>query len=262
MIPEQIAHRPAERQRIITGVINAYKWLLMRRSSAARFLHIPDGRYGPPDGEALTLLVLGDSLALSIGVRKPEETFGSFLARSVTDTTGLPVDLRVLAKAGATTNSMQQQVTLSAHYRPGIAVVIIGSNDTLLPAPIGRCTRYFGHAVGQLRDAGWEVVVMPCADPGAAPGFRIGVRWLASPRARRLARRQSCIAQQFGALIAPSSVDDFRTRAAELLSHDGVHPSPQGYAEHTDRVLPVLLEAAARLGRIPSPTNDPFLSAG
>ncbi len=172
---------------------------------------------------------------------------------SVTDTSGLPVDLRVLAKTGATTNSMQQQVTLSARYRPGIAVVLIGSNDTLLPAPINRCTRYFGHAVGQLRDAGWEVVVMPCADPGAAPGFRIGVRWLASPRARRHARRQSCIAQRFGPLIAPSSVDDFRTRTAELLTHDGVHPSPQGYAEHTGRVLPVPLEAAARLGRIPSP---------
>ncbi len=121
---------------------------------------------------------------------------------SVTDTSGLPVDLRVLAKTGATTNSMQQQVTLSARYRPGIAVVLIGSNDTSLPAPINRCTRYFGHAVGQLRDAGWEVVVMPCADPGAAPGFRIGVRWLASPRARRLARRQSCIAQRFGARVS------------------------------------------------------------
>ncbi|MCX5215526.1 GDSL-type esterase/lipase family protein [Kitasatospora sp. NBC_00240] len=250
-IPEQIVHQPAGphgRQRIITGTISAYKWLLMKHSSAARFLHTPDGRYGPPDCEALTLLVLGDSLALSIGVRKPEETFGSLLAQSVTDATGLPVDLRVLAKAGATTNSMQHQVTGSTRYRPGIAVVIIGSNDTLLPAPIGRCTRYFGHAVSQLRDAGWEVVVMPCADPGAAPGFRIVVRWLASPRARRLARRQRCIAQRFGALIAPSSIDDFRTRATELLSHDGVQPSPQGYAEHTGRVLPILLEAAARLG--------------
>ncbi|MFE3238639.1 hypothetical protein ACFXKJ_41860, partial [Kitasatospora indigofera] len=140
-------------------------------------------------------------------------------------------------------------------------VVVVGSNDTLLPVPIGRCARYFGHALSRLRDGGWEVVVVPCADPGNAPGFRTLVRWIASPRARKLAGRQIRIAHYLDALIAPSSVEEFRTRAAELLSQDGVHPSPQGYAEHTGRVLPILLEAVAYLSRSASATGS-VLSAG
>lgn len=254
-LPAQSPRRPAGprgHRRIFAAGIRLYKWMLVKRRLPDRYVPRSDGRYGPLEGEPLTLLMLGDSLALGVGVRKREETFGSRLAQSVSEAMGLPVDLHVLARAGATTKSMQRQVASAARYRPGIAVMIIGSNDTLMPAPIGRCAQYFGRAVSQLRATGWEVVVMPCADPGSAPGFRTLVRWSASPRARRLARRQSRIARHLGTLIAPSSVDDFRTRAAELLSPDGVHPSPQGYAEHADRVLPIVLEAVTRHGRVPA----------
>ncbi|WP_405365920.1 hypothetical protein [Kitasatospora sp. NBC_00039] len=48
---------------------------------------------------------------------------------------------------------------------------------------------------------------------------------------------------------APSSGAEFRDRADELLGPDGVHPSPQGYAEHAARMLPSLVTAARRLGR-------------
>lgn len=242
--------RPEPRGRRLVAATGArlYTRLLMKRPPERHLVSSPDGRYGTGDGEPLPLLLLGDSLARGVGVRIAEDTLGARLAHALAEATGGPVHLRVLARSGSTSASLHRQLDRirgEDHGERGIAVLIIGSNDALLPAPLGRAARHFESAVERLRSAGRQVVVMPCPDPGNAPGFRAPVRWAASLRARRLGRMQCRAAERLGALTAASAVDDFRVRAAELLSADGVHPSPQGYAEHAVRVLPTLLEARA-----------------
>ncbi|MCM2424931.1 SGNH/GDSL hydrolase family protein [Streptomyces sp. RKAG337] len=236
---------PGVRRRVAANAARLYTRLLMKHPPQRHVTPSPDGRYGPDHGEPLPLLLLGDSLARGVGARAAEETLGARLAHALSETTGSPVLLRVVARPGSTTAGLHHQLDRIGTVERGIAVLIIGSNDTLIPTPIGRAARHFERAVERLRAAGRQVVVMPCPDPGNAPGFRAPVRWAASHRARRLARMQCRTAERHGALTAASSVDDFRIRAAELLGPDRVHPSPLGYAEHAVRVLPTLLEAAA-----------------
>ncbi|MFJ9948989.1 SGNH/GDSL hydrolase family protein [Kitasatospora sp. NPDC091207] len=229
-----------------------YSRALMRRPPADWSVPFADGRYGPAepaDGRPLTLLMLGDSLARSLGAGRREETLGARLAEGLGHRLDRSVDLRVLARVGATTAGLRHQVVRAARLRPGLAVLIVGGNDALLPLSLGRSGRRFAHLLGALREAGWELVVVPCPDPGYAPGFRAPARWWGGRRSRRLARLQSRAAERAGAVPAPASETEFHDRAGELLGPDGVHPSPLGYAEHAERMLPSLLTAACRPDR-------------
>ncbi|MFD0568737.1 GDSL-type esterase/lipase family protein [Kitasatospora gansuensis] len=172
---------------------------------------------------------------------------GARLSQALADTLELPVDLRVFARVGATTRGVQLQALRAGKLRPGVAVLIVGGNDALLPVPLGRSARCFAQLVRGLHEAGWQTVVVPCPNPGYAPGMRAPVRWVAGRRSQRLARLQIRTAERVGAVLAPSSGVEFRDRAAELLGPDGVHPSPRGYAEHAERMLPSLLTVAGRL---------------
>ncbi|MEV7026397.1 GDSL-type esterase/lipase family protein [Kitasatospora sp. NPDC093558] len=227
-----------------------YAHLVFRRPPTDWSVPAADGRYepadpagpaeptGPDDDRPLTLLVLGDSLAQS-------------LAEGV----GRPVLLRVHARAGATTAAVGRQVARSARLRPGIAVLIVGGNDVLLPAPLGRAARRFAHLARALRDAGWQLVVVPCPNPGYGPGFRRLARWIGHYRSRRLARLHTRTAVRTGAHLAPTAGPEFRERADTLLGPDGVHPSPAGYAAHAARMLPTILEAAVQV-RTPVPAPN------
>ncbi|MFF2044246.1 SGNH/GDSL hydrolase family protein [Kitasatospora sp. NPDC058170] len=243
--------------RIRLAAARLYSRLLMHRPPADWSVPVADGRYGPArpaDDRPLTLLMLGDSLAQSLGAGRREETMGARLAEALGEGLGRPVDLRVLARVGATTAGLQWQTVRAARLRPGIAVLIVGGNDALLPIPLGRSARRFAHLVRALRETGWQLVVVPCPNPGYGPGFRAPVRWAGARRSRRLARLQTRAAERVGAVLAPSAGTDFRDRADELLGPDGVHPSPRGYAEHAERMLPSLL-AAARQSAHPDPVT-------
>ncbi|MFJ8436459.1 GDSL-type esterase/lipase family protein [Kitasatospora sp. NPDC094019] len=224
--------------------------LLMSRPPADWSGPAADGRYGPDDPadpRPLTLLLLGDSLALGPGAARPEETLGARLARSLGEHLDRPVDLRVLARPGATTAALRHQLAGAARLRPGIAVVVVGGADALLPFPVGRAVRRLALVLRRLRDTGWHPVVVPCPDPGLAPGLRAPARLLGAPRARRLARRQIRVAERTGAAVAPAAGPGSAGRAGHLLGPDGVHPSARGRAEHAARMLPALLAAAEPL---------------
>ncbi|MEV6975630.1 SGNH/GDSL hydrolase family protein [Kitasatospora sp. NPDC093806] len=246
--PSRPSRRPLARARLAAARL--YSGLLMSRPPADWSVPPADGRYGPPepaDHRPLTLLMLGDSLARSLGAGRPEETLGARLAQALGEHLDRPVDLRVHARVGATTAALRHQVTRAERLRPGIAVLIVGGNDVLLPLPVGRAGRRFALLLQRLRETGWHPVVVPCPNPGYAPGFRAPVRLLGAPRSRRLARRQTRAAERTGTPLAPSSGPEFRDHADRLLGPDGVHPTAQGYADHAARMLPALLTAATHL---------------
>ncbi|MER7752404.1 SGNH/GDSL hydrolase family protein [Kitasatospora sp. NPDC097643] len=245
-------------RRLALRFARLYFHLLAHRPPRDWTVPVADGRYRPaepaPDERPLTLLLLGDSLARSLGALRPEQTLGARLAQGLADRTRRPVDLRVRARVGATTGAVGRQLPRSARLVPGIAVVIVGGNDVLLPTPLGRAGRRFAHLARTLREAGWQLVVVPCPNPGYGPGFRPHARWIGHHRSRRLARLQTRTADRVGAHLAPTSGPEFRDRAAQLLGPDGIHPSPYGYATHAARMLPTLLAAATHL---PTPAPEP-----
>ncbi|MGW2252478.1 SGNH/GDSL hydrolase family protein [Kitasatospora sp. NPDC001660] len=235
-----------------------YARLVFRRPPTDWSVPIADGRYAPAepgDEQPLTLLMLGDSLAQSFGAQRPGQTLGARLAQGLAEGTGRQVVLRVHARVGATTAAVGRQVLRAARLRPGVAVLIVGGNDVLLPAPLGRSARRFAHLAQTLRETGWQLVIVPCPNPNHGPGFRCLARWIGHHRSRRLARLHTRTATRTGSHLAPTSGPEFRDHADTLLGPDGVHPSPAGYAAHATRMLPTLLEAATHLETpVPTPT--------
>ncbi|MFC7963258.1 SGNH/GDSL hydrolase family protein [Streptomyces cinereoruber] len=175
-------------------------------------------------------MLLGDSSAVTVGVSARHETVGAYLAERLASRTGFAVELEVLARAGATTAGLDRQVrSVIGRPTPGVAFILIGGNDVMLPAPVRRSAVRLGGYVCALRGAGWEVVVGSCPDIGAAPALRSGVGALASLRSRRLARLQSAAVLAAGGRVFSLATDAFRERPGELYCPDGFHPSADGY---------------------------------
>ncbi|MFI6006093.1 GDSL-type esterase/lipase family protein [Streptomyces sp. NPDC051366] len=190
----------------------------------------PSGRYGPGCGPVMPFVLLGDSSAVTVGVSERQDTIGAQLAGMLASRLECAVELEVLARAGATTAALVRQVrSVCGRTAPGVAFILIGGNDVMLPAPVNRSAARLGHYVHELRDAGWEVVAGSCADIGAAPALRRAVAAVASVRSRRLARLQSAAVLAAGGRVVALETDAFRRRPAQLYCPDGFHPSPEGY---------------------------------
>ncbi|CAM5417117.1 hypothetical protein SBADM41S_01802 [Streptomyces badius] len=205
---------------------------------------IADGTYGSHESPGLSLLVLGDSIAASLGTSTVDETLGAQCAAALSRATGRPVRLRVLARPGATTGIMKYQVrkALRHPHPPGIALIIVGSNDIVAGTPPpARCEdpRPPRHATppGRLACPGRNLL-----DVGHVPAVR---HWVAAPpssrRSRRLEHLQTTAAQQAGAVAIPLRDPRHRTHP-ELFAVDRIHPSAHGHALH----LQALTGALAR----------------
>ncbi|CAM5346407.1 MULTISPECIES: SGNH/GDSL hydrolase family protein [Streptomyces] len=204
---------------------------------------IADGTYGSHESPGLSLLVLGDSIAASLGTSTVDETLGAQCAAALSRATGRPVRLRVLARPGATTGIMKYQVrkALRHPHPPGIALIIVGSNDIVAGTPLRLAARTLAHHVTRLRQAGWHVLVGTCWDVGHVPAVRHWLRTPLSRRSRRLEHLQTTAAQQAGAVAIPLRDPRHRTHP-ELFAVDRIHPSAHGHALH----LQALTGALAR----------------
>ncbi|WP_078607539.1 SGNH/GDSL hydrolase family protein [Streptomyces flavidovirens] len=248
----------AVRRSVLRGVAGFYASLVVRgKLWDGRSVPLSAGRYGPADGECLSLVVLGDSSALAVGVLKHDETNGVRLARDVVASLGCAVELEVLARSGVTTAGMARQVdAVVTRADRGVALILIGGNDVMLPSPVGRSARRLGRYVRRLRAAGWEVVIGSCADIGAAPSLRRGVRDVASRRSQALARRQAARSLAAGAMVVSLTTDVFRQQPDLLYCPDGFHPNADGYLYYETRAAVAVKAASARvLGRLESPAE-------
>ncbi|MFF8828575.1 MFS transporter [Streptomyces sp. NPDC015131] len=250
------AARPRRRAgvRLRTALVRAYMTAVMTRPTTVAALRVPlaTGRYGTGAGAPLVLAVLGDSLGAGVGADGRDTTPGALIAREVARHTGAPVALRVHAHAGAVTGALRHQVA-RAGTGPGVAVVVVGGNDVMLPVRLSRCARRLGAVAAELRRRGWSVVVVTCPDYTVAAGTRRWIHGTAARRSRRLAALQRDAAQRAGARAVTLPVDRFRADPAGMFSEDGCHPSPAGYADQVRHALPAVLRAAAEAGAGPVP---------
>ncbi|MEV0990825.1 SGNH/GDSL hydrolase family protein [Streptomyces sp. NPDC049949] len=196
------------------------------------------------------MLLLGDSLAVTVGVRRREETVGALLSDVLVSELGCAVELEVLGRAGATTAAMGRQLReVIRRTDPGVVVILVGGNDVMLPAPLGRAAAQLGRYVSQLRAAGWQVVVGSCADVGACPALRRGVAAVAGWRSRRLARGQAVAVLGAGGVVVSLTTDALR--AEGWYCSDNFHPSAEGYRHCARWVAAGLVEASRAFVREP-----------
>ncbi|KOV76801.1 SGNH/GDSL hydrolase family protein [Nocardia sp. NRRL S-836] len=207
----------------------------------------PDGVYRDDGRDPLRFAVLGDSMAVGVGVTHPSQMPGVLLAQALAEEADRPVRLSTYAISGSTTRDLVPQVGAAVLDRPQVALVIIGANDVTTRMPVRESAALLGEQVRRLRDAGCGVVVGTCPDLGTVRpipqplrtiGRRYGLRLAAAQTAQ--VRRAGGVPVPLGNLLAP----EFLARQADMFSSDRFHPSAAGYEAAAGVLLAPLCQVA------------------
>lgn len=212
------------------------------------------GAIGAKGGSPLRLVLLGDAIALGVGVDTAEQTLGGQLARMLADA-GASVTLSTVAVAGAQSADLATQVARAQlGAKADLAVIVVGTNDATHLVRPGEAAAALATAVRRLRDGGTAVIVGTCPDLGAARAIAPPLRQLAGWYGRRVARAQASAARAAGATVVDlggQAGPVFRADAG-MLGRDGFHPSADGYRVIAHTLFPALAAAAD----LPSSIND------
>jgi lysophospholipase L1-like esterase len=209
----------------------------------------------------LRLATLGDSITVGMGDPTPDGSWRGF-AHLLADSLGAPghVRLRNLATAGAlTTEVAGEQLRRARWWRPHLATVLVGVNDTLRGSfDIGVASARLRDAIHGLCDIGTCVVTACLPEPG---------RLLRMPQAlsRPLARRIGAVnevihalTQHYGTLHTHLAHDPL-VFDRRMWSVDRLHPSERGHRRLARLYYDTLADAGWALGvpPDPEPTNPP-----
>lgn len=204
------------------------------------------GSTGGKGRTPLRLMLLGDAIALGVGVEAAEQTLGGHLIRMLGDA-GANVSVSTVAVAGARSSDLATQVARAQLAgRPDLAVIVVGTNDAIHLVRPGEAAACLATAVRRLRDGGAAVVVGTCPDLGAARAIAPPLRQLAGWYGRRIARAQANAARSAGATVVDlaGQVGPVFRADAGMLCHDRFHPSADGYRVIAYALYPAVAAAA------------------
>lgn len=237
-----------------------------RGGAVAERPHVP-AQGGAPDGvdharrarrAPVRFTALGDSLTEGVGDAGPEgdwRGWAAVLARSLA-VDGDPATFSNLARSGALSHDLaREQLPAAREFRPNLAAVVIGGNDTLRTGfDIHRTARELDTVLHALHHDGAVLLTACLPDPGL-------LLRLPKPLARPLARRMLAVnrvvhalSDRYGAVHLhlaelPWSAD------RRLLSVDRLHPSAAGHHLIAEGFHARLRAAGHTLG--PAPAADP-----
>jgi lysophospholipase L1-like esterase len=207
-----------------------------------------DGLYGAGVGGPIELVVAGDSSAAGLGADLPEQTPGAVVARGLSAVAGSAVRLTTVARVGAVSADLSEQLdrALEQVPAPDIAIIMVGANDVTHRVRPARAVRDLAQAVERLRETGCEVVVGTCPDLGTIEPVAQPLRLIARRLSRDLAAAQTVAAVEAGARsvsLGDLLGEEFRRVPHEMFSADRFHPSAAGYAAAAAAVLPSVCAA-------------------
>ena len=239
------------------------RWWLSHQAGVARAaigkplgeeVELADRTYKKKYGDPLDLLVLGDSIAAGLGADRPRDALGPQLARRVAKRTHRAVRLTTHATVGAESSMLAGQIEdLPRHYRPDVAVVVVGGNDVIHRVRTASAVESLADAVRRLRALGAEVVVGTCPDLGALRPVPQPLRSLAQRASRQLAAAQRESALELGAhVVSLAEVVGpfFLAQPDEMFALDRFHPSSAGYRRTAKALLPAVLVALGHEHRV------------
>lgn len=204
----------------------------------------------PPAGPTISLLVVGDSLALGTGADAPSGGFAFQVYRRLRETHP-GSSIRNIAIGGATVADALRLEVPQLRARPADVVIIeIGANDVVRRTPPAAFTARFRQLLADVRTADPQaaIVVVGIPDVAISPLFDRGDR----PAVHRAAREDSRAAQDAAAAAGARYVDLFPISdrlgrdTGRYLSADQFHPSTEGYTIVANAVYPAVVAALSR----------------
>ncbi|TPM07990.1 SGNH/GDSL hydrolase family protein [Mesorhizobium sp. B2-3-11] len=195
------------------------------------------------EAPAISLLVLGDSSAASVGIGNSENGLAAQLAVMIAQRTGSAVRWRAAGFNSATSGQIRDHVLPNLSADPWTHIVLaIGTNDTKNFHSVPRFKREFGGLLYALR-AKWpeaRVVWSPVLEFTRAPAMPSLLGKILEIRATAMNRMGERLCLERGVVPAPRLPI---TNPEAGFASDGFHASEAGYrawAEHL--VGPVLAD--------------------
>lgn len=209
------------------------------------------GSLGPDNANRIKLVILGDSLATSVGVSERDDSIGARVSKAIVEA-GYRADVTGVAVSNSKSADVRIQVSralITSEADPyDVALIVVGAGDVTHWLPLDEIGRATHRSVSALRQAGVEVVFVTCPDLGAAQCISRPLRTLWGWRSARVAKTQSDAAAAAGAAVV-NLVSDlgslFRADPAVICA-DGFHPSAEGYRLIAERIAPAMAQACER----------------
>jgi lysophospholipase L1-like esterase len=179
-------------------------------------------------GPLLRLLIVGDSSAAGVGVRRQSEALAGHLTRALATQCAARVRWQLLARSGITSAQCLQMLATEPLRDADVAVVVLGVNDVVDQVPSQRALRSRESIANRLRNAHGvaHVVFAPLPPVHRFPALPQPLRWVAGADARRHNRAVAAWA---------ASRDDVSHVPIDLplnrgvMGEDGFHPGEPVY---------------------------------
>lgn len=248
-----------------------YGLLIAEAMLARKIVGRPHGMEGPasdgihgewPSGgddgpsEPITLVMLGDSTSVGLGMTDPSTTPAVLIANGLAAVARRPVRLNVFGRSGAVSADLTLQTDRALKACPDVAVIFVGANDVTTQTKPAEAVRHLQRSVRRLRDAGAEVVVGTCPDLGTIRPIGQPLRWVTRRWSRQLAAAQTvAVVEEGGRTVAFADIlgPEFASYPGEMFGPDRYHPSARGYQRSAHVVLP---SVCAALGLWPEPAPE------
>lgn len=195
----------------------------------------------PGKQPGISLLVIGDSSAASVGIGKTEDGLAAQLASLISEKSGRAVRWRAAGFSSATSGQIRDFVVPNLAAEPWTHIVIsIGTNDTKNFHSVSRFKKEFGGLLYALR-AKWpeaRVVWSPVVEMNRVPALPPMLGRILEIRAGAMNRLGERLCHERGAVPAPRlPILD----PAAGFSTDGFHASEAGYRAWAEHMLDFVL---------------------
>jgi len=206
------------------------------------------GTFGPPDGERLRFVVLGDSTAAGLGAGRPEDAYATVLSERLAER-GWNVELTAFGVSGARVHDIaDEQAAMAAEADPDLVFVGIGANDATHLTPLDDVEADMARALDLLLDTEAIIVVAGPPDMRAAAWLE-PLRSIVGWRGRQVAERIEKVATERGipvVQLAEEAGPYFAANPEDAYAADNFHPGPGGYRAWADAIFPILVDALER----------------
>ncbi len=206
------------------------------------------------EGEAVRLMVLGDSSAASVGIGRTDGGLAARLSTLIAAATGRPVTWRAAGFNSATSGQLRDFVVPNLAFEDWTDIVIaVGTNDMKNFHSGRRFKREFGGLIYALKAKfpRARLYWSPVIDMRRVPALPPMLARVLEIRAGVINLMGDRLCAERGAIAATRlPVEDPSTG----FSHDGFHASEAGYGAWAEHLAPILLAQINAGGSASSPS--------
>jgi len=202
---------------------------LTTRSRMPRLPEADGARAGETgSGPLLRLLIIGDSSAAGVGVRRQQDALTGHLSRALAAQCAARVRWQLLARSGVTSAQCLALIEAEAATTADVAVVVLGVNDVVDQVPSQRAVASRESIANRLRNGHGvaHVVFAPLPPVHRFPGLPQPLRWIAGADARR---HDAAVSRWAAGRDDMSHVPIVVPLGRGVMADDGFHPGEPVY---------------------------------